>query len=204
MQDVISLGIGEPDFITPEKCWKRVYVHYEVVRRTILPIQAGWTTQALSPSGGSLPVSYDPIMKILKRSVYGTGLPGDDVHSGSGDEVIIPTPCLLHIRVKSYSPGVYRWSWPARWKQFDLDTKAWSLDYTTYQAILLGFPIIRPEQWLTKNTAGSGKTGRKTRPGWISDELYDRLVYGVEHVCSRDWRICVSAPSYWRWSKTMP
>ncbi len=52
------------------------------------------------------------------------------------------------------------------------------------KAILLGFPIIRPEQWLSRKTLQEvAKLVEKHDLVVISDELYDRLVYGVEHVC---------------------
>ncbi len=49
MKDVISLGIGEPDFTTPERSWMQAYVPCEPGKHITPPIRASSNCGRLWP-----------------------------------------------------------------------------------------------------------------------------------------------------------
>jgi aspartate/methionine/tyrosine aminotransferase len=50
-----------------------------------------------------------------------------------------------------------------------------------------------------------GKLAEKHDLIVISDEIYDRLVYGVNHICFASCRVCANVPFWWAvFQKIMP
>jgi aminotransferase len=189
MKDVISLGIGEPDFASPPP----------VIEAGVRSIQAGDThytsnagikelRQALSAHLEMLyGVSYDPEKEIIitvggSEALYLAATALMD----PGDEMIIPTPCFVSYQAEALLAGGAVVEVPCRMENnFDIEPKEIEAAITPRtKAILLGFPnnptgaVASREKLLEV-----AKMAEKHDLVVISDEIYDRLVYGQPHVC---------------------
>lgn len=189
MKDVISLGIGEPDFVTPAP----------MLEAGIASLRRGETAytsnsgtaelrQALSQHLNKLyKVSYSPDNEIIitvgvSEALYLAMTAVLD----PGDEVIIPEPCFV-----AYAPEVtFAGGVPITVPTYVQDqfqvtavTIAKAITSKT-KAILLGYPnnptgAVMTSQVLQEITALAEERDLLI----ISDEIYDRLVYGIEHIC---------------------
>ncbi|PID85463.1 MAG: aromatic amino acid aminotransferase [Chloroflexi bacterium] len=189
MKDVISLGIGEPDFVTPPP----------VLQAGIASLKRGET--GYTSNSGTIEmrravskhlhklygVSYDSENEIIitvgvSEAVYLAMTAVLD----PGDEVIIPEPCFV-----SYAPEVsFAGGVPVMVPcyvehQFQVtaeDIEARVTDKT--KAIFLGYPnnptgAVMSRQRMTEIAAVAEQHNLLI----ISDEIYDQLVYGVAHTC---------------------
>jgi aminotransferase len=176
MKDVISLGIGEPDFTTPDKILE---VGVASLRRgdTHYTSNAGIfeLRKALSEHIERLyGVHYDPATEIVitvggSEALYLAATALLD----TGDEMIIPTPCFVSYQAQAVLAGGVAVEIPGRMEEnFDLNINelAGAINSRS-KAILLGFP---------SNPTGAVASRERIV---ISDEIYDRLVYDVPHVC---------------------
>ncbi|MBI3538232.1 MAG: aminotransferase class I/II-fold pyridoxal phosphate-dependent enzyme, partial [Chloroflexi bacterium] len=189
MKDVISLGIGEPDFVTPPG----------ISRAGIAAIQHG-ETKYTSNSGTielrraladhlakMYNVRYDPENEILitvgvSEALHCAMLSTID----PGDEVIVPEPSFV-----AYKPSVIF----AGGTAIAVDTHVENNFQVTAdeleraitprtKGILIGYPnnptgaVMSRERMLDL-----ARIAEKNNLLVYSDEIYDRLVYGVEHVC---------------------
>ncbi len=189
MHDVISLGVGEPDFVTP----------WTVRESAIYSLERGQTTytsnyglldlrKLLAENLNSLyGVSYRPEDEILITVGVSEGM---DLAMRAildpGDEVIVPEPCYV-----SYKPCVLlSGGVPVTIKTTaetnfeltiaDIEKKATART----KAILLGFPSNPTGATMPADKlAEIVKLARKR--GWyiVSDEIYARLTYEGEHCC---------------------
>jgi aminotransferase len=189
MQDVISLGIGEPDFITPEP----------ILEAGVRSLRAGEThytsnhgrmdlRRALAEHLKNLyGVSYNPADEIVitvggSEALYlaATAL------LEPGQEVIIPTPCFVSYQAEVFLAGGEPIEIPCRMENnFDLDIQAIRNAITSKtKAILINFPT-NPTGAVSsrENLVQLAKLAEEHDLIVISDEIYDRLVYGVKHVC---------------------
>jgi aminotransferase len=189
MKDVISLGIGEPDFTTP----------LPILEAGVRSLHAGEThytsnsgkielRKALSQKWESLyGVSYHPEKEML-ISVGGSEALYLACTSilNPGDEVIIPTPCFVAYQSEVLLAGGVPVEVPLQAEDnFDLKPAAIAAAITPRtKAILLGFPN-NPTGAVASREAliEIGKLAEKHDLIVMSDEIYDRLVYGVKHVC---------------------
>ncbi len=189
MDDVISLGIGEPDFTTPPA----------IVRAGIASLEAGEThytsnsgilalRQALADHLERLyGVSYDPETELLitvgvSEALYLALAATVD----PGDEVIVPEPCFV-----SYKPEVlFAGGVPAvvpTSVENDFQVLAGQIEAVITprtKALLIGYPnnptgAVMARERLLEVAQVAAKHDLLV----ISDEIYDRLVYGVEHTC---------------------
>lgn len=190
MDDVISLGIGEPDFATPSL----------VLQAGIESLERGETQytsnsgilelrQALSRHLHSLyGVHYDPERELLITVGVSEALYlAMTALINPGDEVIVPTPCFV-----SYVPEVvFAGGVPVRLEtgpdthfQATADAVRPLISDRT-KAILLGYPNNPTGAVLTRDHAQAlAALAAEHDLLVISDEIYDRLVYGGhEHVC---------------------
>lgn len=190
MKDVISLGIGEPDFDTPKP----------VVNGGIASLQRGEThytsnagimelRKALAENIERLyGVSYDPASEILitvggSEALYlsATAL------LNPGEEMLIPTPCFVSYQAEAILAGGAAVEIPCHMENnFDLDPRALEAAITPRsKAILLGFPnnptgAVASRETLLEVT----RIAEEHDLVVVSDEIYDRLVYGGhKHVC---------------------
>ena len=189
MEDVISLGIGEPDFVSPDP----------ILQEGIASLSRG-ETQYTSNSGTIelrtalshhlmqlYSLRYDPEDEILisvgvSEALYLAMTALID----PGDEVIIPEPCFV-----SYAPEVtFAGGTPvtvATYVEDDFqvtaETVAAAITPRT-KAILLGYPNNPTGAVMTRKIMQEiAAVAEQNDLLVISDEIYDRLVYGVEHTC---------------------
>jgi aspartate/methionine/tyrosine aminotransferase len=189
MKDVISLGIGEPDFTTPEPILKAGIralengeTHY-TSNPGILPLR-----QALSAHLESLyGVSYDPENEIIITVGGSEALNLAAIALlDPGDEVIIPTPCFVSYQACVISAGGVAVEIPCKMENnFDVDPEEIRKAITPHtKAILIGFPNNPTGAVATReNLLKIAKIAEENDLVVLSDEIYDRLVYGVKHVC---------------------
>ena len=189
MKDVISLGIGEPDFTTPEPILKAGIhalehgeTHY-TSNAGILPLRKELAAHLQELYG----VSYDPETEIIITVGGSEALNLASIALlDPGDEVIIPTPCFVSYQAAVISAGGVAVEIPCKMENnFDLDPEDIRKAITPHtKAILLGFPnnptgaVAAREKLLE-----IAKIAEENDLVVMSDEIYDRLVYGVKHVC---------------------
>ncbi len=189
MPDVISLGIGEPDFTTPDP----------IMQAGIRSLQKGEThytsnsgrlalRQALAEHiNRSYGVTYDPVNEfVITVGVSEALYLAMNALLNHGEEVIIPTPCFVSYQAEVILAGGVPVEVPTYVEdKFQLRPDALEAAITPRtKAILIGYP---------NNPTGAVATREimleiahiveKHDLVVISDELYDQLVYGVDHVC---------------------
>ncbi len=189
MDDVISLGIGEPDFNAPEVASRAGAtalaegdVHYTSNSGTVE------LRRAISDHiEGHYGLRYDPESEILVSVGVSEALYlALTAVLDPGDEVVVPEPCFV-----SYASGVslaggVPVSVPTYVQErFQVTTEALEAAITPRtKALLIGYPnnptgaVLSPERM-----AEIAALAEKRDLLVISDEIYDRLVYGVKHTC---------------------
>jgi aminotransferase len=189
MKDVISLGIGEPDFVTPEP----------IVQAGIRALTAGEThytsnaglfelRQALSNHlNNRYGLSYDPASEVVVTVGVSEALYlAMTALLNPGDEVIIPTPCFVSYQAEAILAGGVAVEIPTYVEdgfQLRADKLVEAITART-KAILLGYPNNPTGAVYTREMLLEiAKIAEEYDLVVISDELYDQLVYGVEHVC---------------------
>jgi aminotransferase len=189
MKDVISLGIGEPDFTTPEP----------ILQAGIRSLQNGEThytsnrgkielRQAIASNLKNLyGVSYNPENEIIatvgvSEALYLTMVAILD----PGDEVIIPTPCFVSYQAEVILAGGLPVEIPSKIENnFQLDPAEVRAAITPKtKVIFVGYPSNPTGAVAERETLLEvAKIAEEHNLLIISDEIYDRLVYGFEHVC---------------------
>jgi aminotransferase len=104
----------------------------------------------------------------------------------TGDEVIIPTPCFVSYQAEVELAGGVPVEVPSCMEDnFDVDPDAVEKAITPRtRAILLGFPNNPTGAVASRETLiRIGELAEKYDLVVISDEIYDRLVYGHTHIC---------------------
>ncbi len=187
--DVISLGIGEPDFKTPTvaaragiECIERGETRYTANAGT-LELRC-----ALADHLAALyQVRYDPRNELLitvgvSEALHCAMLAVID----PGDEVIVPEPCFT-----AYKPSVIL----AGGTPVVVETRAENGFQVTGEdleravspktkAILIGYPNNPTGAVMSRERLEEvGRVAEKHDLLVLSDEIYDRLVYGVAHIC---------------------
>jgi aminotransferase len=188
MKDVISLGVGEPDFVTP----------YHIREAAINSIRAG-QTHYTSNSGTielreaiaqdlqrTIGVTYDPATEIMVTVGVSEGVDTAlraviDI----GDHVLSPDPGYV-----AYEAGILLAdgeSIPVTTTpetNFTPTASAFRDAYTPHtKAILIGSPCNPTGAVITrKELEGIAQFAQEHDLIVISDEIYSHLVYDVEHV----------------------
>jgi aminotransferase len=189
MQNVISLGIGEPDFITPAP----------ILRAGVASLERG-ETQYTSNSGT---IELRTALSRHLNSLYGVNYnPADEILItvgvsealylamtavlNPGDEVIIPEPCFVAYAPEVVFAGGNPVIVPTYVEdQFQVTAATIEAAVTPRtKAILLGYPnnptgAVMTREVMLEITAVAEERDLLL----ISDEIYDRLVYGIEHTC---------------------
>jgi aminotransferase len=188
MQDVISLGIGEPDFDTPEPI-------VQAGVRSLLAGQTHYTSnvgilelrQALSAHLEHLyQVHYDPGEIVITVGGSEALYLAATAIVNPGDEVIIPTPCFVSYQAEVHLAGGVPVEVPCRLENnFEVDPRDVAAAITPRtKAILLGFPSNPTGAVARLETlAEIARLAEEHDLIVFSDEIYDRLVYGGAHVC---------------------
>jgi aminotransferase len=189
MKDVISLGIGEPDFVTPDP----------ILRAGISSLRSGDThytsnsgtielREAIAENIRSLyGVSYDPEEEILvtvgaSEAIYLALMALID----PGDEVIVPEPSFVAYTAEVFFAGGVAVTVPTYVKNlFQVTAEEIERAVTPRtKAILIGYPNNPTGAVMTRESLlRLGEVARKHDLVIISDEIYARLVYDLEHVC---------------------
>lgn len=189
MKDVISLGIGEPDFVSPEP----------ILNAGIDSLKAGHT--AYTSNSGILElrqllskhierlykVHYDAEREILVTvGVSEALLLAFMATLEPGSEVIVPEPCFVAYQPTVVFAGGVPVAVPTYVSQ-DFQVTVEDLEKARTprtRAILLGYP---------NNPTGAvlERSRLEEIAAWavehdllvVSDEIYDRLVYDIDHTC---------------------
>jgi aminotransferase len=189
LEGVISLGVGEPDFTTP----------WHIREAAIHSLERGYTMYTSNLGlpdlrraiarhlAGRYGVEYDPDAEILVTVGVSEGL---DLALRAvldpGDEVLIPEPSYV-----SYGPcallagGTPVYVPASRESDFEVSVDEIARRITPRsRAILIGYPnnptgAVMPRAELERLARLAAERDLLV----ISDEIYDRLVYGVEHTC---------------------
>lgn len=189
MKDVISLGVGEPDFTTPPPILKAGIdalnsgkTHY-TSNYGIIELRRALSKHLEMRYG----VHYNPETEIVITVGGSEALNLAAIALlNPGDEVIIPTPCFVSYQAAVIMAGGVAVEVPCKIENnFDFDPDQIRAAITPRtKAILLGFPnnptgaVSSREHMLE-----IAKMAEEHDLIVLSDEIYDRLVYGVEHVC---------------------
>lgn len=189
MKDVISLGIGEPDFVTPEP----------IIQAGVRSLYAGEThytsnaglfelRQAISERLERLySVSYKPVGEIIITVGVSEALYlALTAILNPAEEVIIPTPCFVSYQAEVILAGGKAIELPTYAVDGFLPRPEAILAAITPQtkAILLGYPNNPTGAVATREALQEiARIVEEHDLIVISDELYDELVYGVPHIC---------------------
>ncbi len=189
MENVISLGIGEPDFDTPEpiiqagiEALQRGETHYSSnsglmeLRRAIADHLDEMYDQTYNPASEIL-VTVG-VSEALYLALAATLDPGD--------ECIVPEPCFVSYAPEVTFAGAKPVVVPARVEndfQVTAEEIAEAITPRT-KALLIGYPnnptgAVMSRERLNEIAAVAKQHDLLV----ISDEIYDRLVYDTEHVC---------------------
>lgn len=189
MQDVISLGIGEPDFTTPASILQ-AGLHSLQEGETHYTSNAGRLElrQALAKHiQDRYGVSYNPATELVVTVGVSEALYlAMTALLNPGDEVIIPTPCFVSYQAEVILAGGAPVEIPTFEEDgFQLRPEALEAAITPRtKAILISSPNNPTGGVMTLQVLEEiARIAEKYDLIVVSDELYDQLVYGVEHVC---------------------
>jgi aminotransferase len=188
MKNVISLGIGEPDFVTPAP----------ILRAGIASLERGET--AYTSNSGTLELRL--ALAAHLKALY--GLDYDAEHEllitvgvsealylaltailDPGDEVIVPEPCFVAYTPEVVFAGGVAVTIPTRVEDnFQVTSETIERFITPRtKALLIGYPNNPTGAVMTRaELAEIAEVATRHDLLVISDEIYDRLVYGVAHV----------------------
>jgi aminotransferase len=189
MDDVISLGIGEPDFATPPS----------IVGAGIRSLEAGETHYTSNSGISALRIAlsdhlerlyglrYDPETELLitvgvSEALYLALAATTDY----GDEVIVPEPCFVSYNSEViFAGGVPVNVCTSAHNDFQvLSSQIAEVITGKTKTLLLGYPNNPTGAVMSReNLLDAARLAREHDLLVISDEIYDRLVYGVEHTC---------------------
>ncbi len=189
VEDVISLGIGEPDFVTP----------WHIREAGTYSLEKGYTMY--TSNSGMLElrqelasylqlryrVSYHPEHEILITAGSSEGL---DLALRAiinlGDEVIIPDPCYVAYPADVILAGGVPILVPTN-EENNFVVRATDIEARITKqtkAILIGYPANPTGAVMSQKEADAiAGLAKKHDLLVISDEIYARLVYGAEHIC---------------------
>ncbi len=189
MDDVISLGIGEPDFTTPKP----------ILDAGIEALRQGETHYTSNAGIYELRVAIADMLEEKYKVKYN---PADEVVVtvgvsealylaltaviNPGEEIIIPTPCFVSYQAEVLLAGGVPYEVPGSFENgFQPEPELIKKAITPKtKAIFIGFPNNPTGAVATReNLLAISKIAQEHDLLVISDEIYDSLVYGVEHVC---------------------
>jgi len=187
MEDVITLGVGEPDFATP----------WHICEAAIQSLEKGYT---MYTSNSGMPelraelarhfeeqigLKYDPVGEILITVGVSEGL---DLTMRAilnpGDEVIIPEPCYVSypacVTLAGGTPIMV-----CTYEENDFEVSARDIEALVTprtRAILIGYPSNPTGAVLSrKQLEEIAEVAQRHDLLVVSDEIYAKLVYGEEH-----------------------
>jgi len=187
MDDVISLGVGEPDFVTP---WR-------IREAAIYSLERGFTQYT---SNAGIPALRAGIAAYLQEAIGLVYDPGDEllvtvgVSEGldlalrailnAGDEVLVPEPCYVSYDPCTRLAGGVPVGIPGDARhRFAVDPHALARAVTPKtRAILLNYPNNPTGMTLSARELGAiAEVARREDLLVISDEIYAELTYVERH-----------------------
>lgn len=190
MEDVISLGVGEPDFVTPwsirESCvygLEQGYTSY-TANRGLLELRE----EICALQKRNFNIDYDPKTNVLVTVGVSEAL---DIAMRAiltpGDEILIPEPCYVSYKACASLAGAVPVAVPAKIENNFSITPADLDAHVTHKtkALLIGYPNNPTGAILTKEQLMDiANFAQEHDLIVISDEIYGDLTYGGErHVC---------------------
>lgn len=189
MEGVISLGVGEPDFVTP----------WHISEAGIYAVEKGYTMytsnygllelrEAISQHlRDRYELEYDPETEVLVTTGSSEALDlAMRAILNPGEEVIIADPSYVAYMPYTVLAGgsviPVPTSMETGFKIQPADIENSVTERT--KALLLGYPnnptgsVLEPE-----DMAAIAEVAEQNDLFVISDEIYDRLIYGVDHTC---------------------
>jgi len=189
MEGVISLGIGEPDYTTP----------WHIREAAIHSLEEGHTHYT---SNSGMPELRKELSRYLKENYNLTYDPNGELLVtvgvsealdltmrailNPGDEVIMPDPCFV-----AYEPAVILAGGEpvkvptSQENDFEIsaaDIESRITDKT--KAIFIGFPANPTGAVMSRDKLLQiAEVARRHQLLVVSDEIYGKLVYGIEHTC---------------------
>ncbi len=189
MKNVISLGIGEPDFVTPRPI-------LQAGVDSLLRGETAYTSnsgvyelrQALSAHLDRMyQVHYDAENELLITVGVSEALYlAMTAILDPGDEVIVPEPCFVAYTPEvTFAGGVPVTIATKVEDAFQVTAEAIERAITPRtKALLIGYPNNPTGAVMSReNLIALGQVAAAHDLVVISDEIYDRLVYGSAHVC---------------------
>ena len=187
--DVISLGIGEPDFTTP----------WQIREAAIYSLEKGFT---MYTSNYGIPelreelareleslygLKYDPKTEIIITVGVSEGVDlAMRATIDPGDEVIMTDPCYAAYQpAVTLSGGIPVLVPTDQEHEFTLQaSEVEKRINNNTRALLIGYPSNPTGAVMTREgLLQLANLARQKNLLVISDEIYNRLVYGVEHTC---------------------
>ena len=189
IEDVISLGIGEPDYVTPEPI-RRAAIHSIEIGQTHYTSNYGLLElrEKLSAHIERLyGVKYDPLTEIVITSGSSEAF---DIALRAlldpGDEVLCPDPCYVaYLPATLMAGGCFAPVSTYASNDFRLlpgDLEAAITPRS--KAVLIGYPANPTGATMGReDLMAIGAVAEKHDLPVISDELYDRMTYDGKHTC---------------------
>jgi len=189
IEGVISLGVGEPDYATP----------WHICEAAIKSLEKGYT---MYTSNSGMPELRQELSRYLRDNYNLEYDPDSELLITVGvsealdlamrailepkDEVIMPDPCYV-----SYNPCVILAGGrpimvpAAQENNFEISAADIEARVTSQtKAILIGYPANPTGAVMTRDKLLQiAEVARRHQLLVISDEIYAKLVYGVEHTC---------------------
>ncbi|MFQ5382341.1 MAG: aminotransferase class I/II-fold pyridoxal phosphate-dependent enzyme [Dehalococcoidia bacterium] len=189
IEDVISLGVGEPDYVTPDvirragvESVEQGHTHY--TSNYGLPELRERLSDHLARLYG---IRYDPVAEIVITSGSSEAV---DVTFRAildpGDEVLCSDPCYV-----AYLPAVHmaggRFTAIRTTAATDFRLRACDVEAAIgpqTRALLLGYPSNPTGAIMERSDLEAlAEVVRRHDLAVVSDELYDRMTYGTVHTC---------------------
>jgi aminotransferase len=191
MDDVISLGVGQPDFVTPEP----------ILRAGVRSLEQGHT--GYTANAGRIELRrllaahleklygarYDPESEIIITVGVSEGVYlALTAILEPGDEVIVLEPCFVSYKPEVIFAGGRPVVVPTKFEEGfrpRLEDLRAAITPRT-KAILFNYPNNPTGATIDRETMlGIARLAREHDLFVISDETYDRLIYeGAEHICA--------------------
>lgn len=190
MEDVISLGVGEPDFVTP----------WSIRESCVYGLEQGYTSYTSNRGMPELckeicdyydknySISYNPAAEVLVTVGVSEALDlALRAILSPGDEVLIPAPCYVSYQSCTTLAGGKAVTVPAKLENEFRISSAELEEYVTdkTRALLIGYPNNPTGAIMTKkDLLDIADFAQKHDLIVISDEIYGDLTYGgEEHIC---------------------
>lgn len=189
MEDVISLGVGEPDFASP---WKICDAVVDSLRRGMTSYTSNYgllelreaIAHDLQTRWGA---TYDPATEIIITMGVSEAL---DVAMRAmlepGDEVIVPEPCYVSYKACVMLAGGVPVPLPTR-AEHDFRPQPEDIEAaigSRTRGIIIGYPSNPTGAVMSRNDLQSiADIAEKHNLFVISDEIYAHLTYEGEHTC---------------------